>query len=59
MSKDVKNEQQTFNSQKGSEKNISPFCFYQALQYPLPSNREIFSYMQNTKPSQIQEKKEH
>jgi len=46
----VKNGVQKLSSLKAERRTLSPFCFYEALGYPIPLNSSVFAYQQKINP---------
>ena len=47
----VKNGAQKLQSNIRAERGtLSPFCFYEALGYPIPLNSSVFAYQQKINP---------
>ena len=46
----VKNGAQKLSSVRAERRTLSPFCFYEALGYPIPLNSSVFAYQQKINP---------
>jgi len=44
------------SSIKAERRTLSPFCFYEALGYPIPLNSSLFAYQQEMKEENRAEK---
>ena len=43
------------SSVKAERRTLSPFCFYEALGYPIPLNSSVFAYLQKINPAKSRE----
>ena len=48
--------QKSQSSVKAERRTLSPFCFYEALGYPIPLNSSVFAYQQEMKEKNRAEK---
>ena len=52
----VKNGAQKLSSVRAERRTLSPFCFYEALGYPIPLNSSVFAYQQKMREENRKEK---